>query len=342
MAEPTFRLVGGPDEDPDGFAAAYPLFVAWTAAFEPDDPAPSPREVAADWFDPSPEVVTRCVVASVDEQPVGMSFSIGASKPTDELQVSDADVFVLPAYRNAGLGTELSRRLLTALAEAGQTSVLAWPCVDLGPEPALALCQRLGLTQKGVERCSRVDVAGIDPDLLDTWLGDAATTAAGYRLEQWTGVCPDHVAEAWSRARAAMEDEPHGLDYNPWVRAADEQRIADQRLLDNGYQLYRTLCLSPDGDAAGLSEIRIHLDRPSLGHQHDTAVVAAHRGHRIGRWLKAANLRFTLADQPTLAVIQTYNNEANPWMLAINVDMGFTPFRQYLAHQGPVPPLGST
>jgi mycothiol synthase len=63
-------------------------------------------------------------------------------------------------------------------------------------------------------------------------------------------------------------------------------------------------------------------------------VVAQHRGHRLGRWLKAANLRRALEHQPALDVLQTYNAESNPYMLAINVDMGYRPHRVYGTYQG--------
>jgi mycothiol synthase len=76
--------------------------------------------------------------------------------------------------------------------------------------------------------------------------------------------------------------------------------------------------------------------RPSVGRQGDTGVVEAHRGHGLGRWLKAENLRRALAHQPGIDVIETYNAESNPYMLAINVDMGFRPHRTYGTWQGPV------
>ncbi len=76
--------------------------------------------------------------------------------------------------------------------------------------------------------------------------------------------------------------------------------------------------------------------RPSLGRQGDTGVVASHRGHGLGRWLKAENLRRALDHQPAIEVIETYNAESNPHMLAINVEMGYRPYRTYGTWQGPV------
>jgi mycothiol synthase len=77
-------------------------------------------------------------------------------------------------------------------------------------------------------------------------------------------------------------------------------------------------------------------DRLQVAEQSDTGVVAAHRGHRLGRWLKAANLRRARDHAPGIESVQTYNAETNPHMLAINVDMGFRPYLAYAIYQGPV------
>ena len=104
----------------------------------------------------------------------------------------------------------------------------------------------------------------------------------------------------------------------------------------SGYRMYRTLALTDTGEPAGLSSLSVASDRPEIGHQDDTGVLAAHRGHGIGRWLKAANFRNALAGTPELQAIETYNAESNPWMLDINVAMGFRPYHSYAAYQAPI------
>ena len=88
-----------------------------------------------------------------------------------------------------------------------------------------------------------------------------------------------------------------------------------------------------------MSTILLHPDRPSFAHQEDTAVVPAHRGFGLGRWLKAANLRATLEAHPEVTVVQTYNAETNGPMLDINVAMGFRPHRTVAAYQAEVSSL---
>ena len=65
-------------------------------------------------------------------------------------------------------------------------------------------------------------------------------------------------------------------------------------------------------------------------------VVAAHRGHRLGWWLKATNLLGALEVYRDLTEVMTYNAETNPWMLAINEAMGYRPATEMFTYQGPI------
>ncbi|HYZ97690.1 MAG TPA: hypothetical protein VE575_02995, partial [Acidimicrobiales bacterium] len=139
------------------------------------------------------------------------------------------------------------------------------------------------------------------------------------------------------RALDAMVDAPiDDLDWRPQTRTATQVRQREEFSDRMGYDPVTTLALAPDGSAAGATQIEASRLRPALGWQGDTGVVAKHRGHRLGRWLKAANLRRALDHQPALEVLQTWNAESNPYMLAINVDMGYRPHRTYAAYQGPI------
>lgn len=60
-------------------------------------------------------------------------------------------------------------------------------------------------------------------------------------------------------------------------------------------------------------------------HQHDTLVLAEHRGRRLGLLVKAANLQRLAAEQPGTRRIGTWNAEENAHMLGINVALGFRP-----------------
>lgn len=323
--------------DPVAFEHLATVYRALEAEFSPDDPPSPDRIIESARFTVPSDQRGLTYLATVDGEPAGAAWARSQSAPDDEIQVAYAYITVRAEVRRRGVATALAEQLIPALVELGQNSVLTFCCREVSQEASQALCYKFGLTERGAERHSRVDVAAIDQALMDDWIEDADRSAPGYRLEQWVGVCPDHLVQQWTVAKVAMEDEPtDDLDYNPHTRSPELQHEADGLKVADGYRIHRTLCLSPQGHAAGLTELYVHEDLPQLAYQSDTGVVAAHRGRRIGRWLKAANLRYVMDHHPELLTIETSNAESNPWMLSINVAMGFEPHLTFLWYQGPI------
>jgi GNAT superfamily N-acetyltransferase len=67
--------------------------------------------------------------------------------------------------------------------------------------------------------------------------------------------------------------------------------------------------------------------------QADTCVVPAHRGRRLGMWLKTTMLQWLLAEEPRLLGITAWNASANEHMLRINVELGFRPAERWHSYQ---------
>jgi GNAT superfamily N-acetyltransferase len=65
---------------------------------------------------------------------------------------------------------------------------------------------------------------------------------------------------------------------------------------------------------------------PTILYQGATAVRPEFRGHRLGRWMKAAMLEKVLLDRPEARFVRTGNASINAPMLAINIDLGFKPY----------------
>jgi len=77
------------------------------------------------------------------------------------------------------------------------------------------------------------------------------------------------------------------------------------------------------GALGGHTVIAVESQRPEVGDQHDTAVAAAHRGHRLGLLLKAGMLLWLAEEEPQLATVDTWNAESNGPMVAVNERLGY-------------------
>jgi hypothetical protein len=74
-------------------------------------------------------------------------------------------------------------------------------------------------------------------------------------------------------------------------------------------------------------------ERPENAEQHDTSVVRAHRGHRLGLLLKADMLDWLAESQPQVTSIETWNAESNDAMIGVNEALGYRAMGRALLFQ---------
>jgi mycothiol synthase len=298
----------------------------------PEDPPIPPQELAVDLFRPPARHRKWVWLATVAGEAAGSAVVDQELDGTNDASVMLA-VQVGPAWRRQGVGRALARVALAAAADQGATSVLGWPLTSDGA----AFCEWLGMTRRQDDRCSRLRLSEVDEDQQRRWRDEAPARTRGYRLVGWVGLCPDEWAARLAQALTAMVDAPiDDLDWDPQSLGPAEVQDRERHWDDMGYDLVTTLALAPDGAAAGASVLAVSRLRPMVAEQGDTGVVASHRGHALGRWLKSENLRRAREHQPAMEVVQTFNAASNPHMLGINVEMGFRPYHTFSTWQGPL------
>ena len=74
-------------------------------------------------------------------------------------------------------------------------------------------------------------------------------------------------------------------------------------------------------------------ETPTLAHQHDTAVMGSHRGHRLGLLLKAELMSWLSEAEPQIESIDTWNAESNDHMIAVNEALGYRVLGRMLQFQ---------
>ena len=170
----------------------------------------------------------------------------------------------------------------------------------------------------------RIVVADLDPARLGRLLAEAEQKSPAYDVEVLPLPTPEPLVEGLLEVHRAMNDAPLDdlvLDDDEWTverLVAAETAVAKREL-----RLHRLIAKRrSDGAIAGWTEVAVDPAQPTVGHQEDTSVVRAHRGHRLGLRMKATMLQRLAEVEPQLEHIDTWNAESNAHMIAVNDQLG--------------------
>lgn len=238
-------------------------------------------------------------------------------------------LLVTAPARRQGVG----RRLLAdaaGIAEAAGRSLLMGDTTGRLPF-AGEFCRAVGAELGMVEHENRLELSRVDRELVRSWL----EPRPGYDLLLVEGAIPAELHLEFARVLDVMNDAPRGT-----LRADDEhekpgQTAAFEAMVVGGGSHLRTVLArhAGSGGLAGFTRVSWHPSMPSVVWQWGTAVERDHRGHGLGRWMKATMLDRILRERPDARRIATTNATTNRWMLAINQELGFEPVSTQLHWQ---------
>lgn len=127
-----------------------------------------------------------------------------------------------------------------------------------------------------------------------------------------------------------MED----TDYGTVVWDVDRVLAAAEAIAKRGDLLHTVAALdATDGSVAGFSELVVPGNGRGDGQHYGTAVLPEHRGHSLGRWMKAESIRRARAHHPNLTGLLTDTANSNAPMLAINDELGYVPTHRAVEFQ---------
>ena len=311
------RIVDARALESADFAAALELQQQVDRARDPGLPVTGAAELRAVFDD---DATDHCrhhrVVALTDD---GAAAAIGhVELNMDAANANLAGVEITPAD-NRTASAVLAELLRRARAD-GRTSVIAWG--DHTPA-AHDFWAGLGAELRYTEQESRLDMASVDAELMARWV---EAGPADLQLVHWARRCPEEWIDARVATANAMNDAPtDDLDIADTVVDAAMVRTEIEARAALGLEYQGVLAVTADGEAAGTTEVLVNRRRPAASWQWSTVVLPAHRGRRIGRWLKAAMWQRLRATEPEVTALQTGNAASNAHMLAINNEMGFQP-----------------
>ena len=149
----------------------------------------------------------------------------------------------------------------------------------------------------------------------------------GYHLISWDGTVPDELAETFAASRRAMDDMPMGsTDFGTVTWDVARVRAAAAAVERRGDLLHTVAAISDvDATIAGFSELVVPGDAAGDAQHYGTGVLPEHRGHGLGRWMKASAILQARERYPALAGLLTDTADSNAPMRGINDALGYVP-----------------
>lgn len=233
------------------------------------------------------------------------------------------DLMVDPAARRQGVGSALLERVVAVSGEVGRGLLMsrAW-CGS----PGATFLKEAGFAQASVAAQRRLYPQQLPRPGDDDLLAQARAVSAGYEVERWRGALTDDLRAQMLGTVESINDAPlDDLRLEDDVFTVDRLRRYDEAQAALQHRLYRVVVRSrADGSPAAHTVVAVDALRPHHAEQHDTSVRREHRGHRLGLRLKLEMLAWLREEEPQLRMVDTWNQESNTHMVAVNDLIGCT------------------
>ena len=228
---------------------------------------------------------------------------------------------VHPDQQGRGLGRALLEAQVEQTHTNGRTLLLTFTMRDT-PAQKLLLEYGFEIGQATAQR--RLMPKDIDYSVIQGLADEAGKHASDYEMVRLDGAAPEELLPELVSLFESINDAPlDDIDLTPDAFPVERIRRYEAAMAARGQRVYRMMVRhKPSGDWAGHTILCVDTLRPGVAMQEDTTVVDAHRGHRLGMWLKASMLLWMHEEQPDLATIDTWNAESNDHMIAVNERLG--------------------
>jgi GNAT superfamily N-acetyltransferase len=310
-----------PVTDTEKIRVCYDLFVAAQAVDDPTVP-PASLPVFTGWVSRGWDANPREGWLVPGDEDGTWAASLRLEFPAMENRHwAYIDLLVAPGYRRRGIGTALLRHAVMRAADQGRTKLV---CDTMEGSAGDSFASAAGGDRGVIEVRRKLDLADLPAGRLDALREQATAASAGYSVVTWYGLIPEEYMAQVALVVNAMNDAPHNPGEEPEIH--DAERIREGEALDliqkNRSYSVAAIC-DQTGEMAGLTRVVVDPPRPHWGFQQLTAVVRAHRGHRLGLRIKVAMMDWLAQAEPQLEHIITGNAAANSHMIGINEDMGY-------------------
>lgn len=262
----------------------------------------------------------RAFLVRVDGIDVGTA-SLGASE-WDNRELAWLGVGIHPDHRRHGHATAAYGLLHEECRRLGRPLVGTDHWDAPGPR---AFAATVGYEERAWSVQRRQHLDELPDGFLEEAYAEAAARARDYELVRVAGRSDDALREQLVEVAESINDAPmDDLEIEDEVFPVERLAAFEEAQIGSGHRLYRVVARHRDtGELAGHTVVTVEEERPWIGTQEDTAVVRAHRGHRLGLFLKADLGRWLLDVEPQLRTLDTWNAASNPHMVGVNERLGY-------------------
>lgn len=314
----------------DELSAVHALSNRLRAEMWPEDPPRGFEEWVRQLRTVPPFVLLRQWVGWNGKQAVARAILSAYDTPHNR-HIADAEIGIAPEWRRQGI----SKRLLPYVVEAAEAfdRKLLLAGTDSTIPAGQALMERLGARVGIVSRTNQLDLARLDPALMQAWREEGARDEFG--LGWWLGPYPEEDIAAICALKDVMNTAPRDdLEVEDWKWTPEIVRQQETSMTERKVERWTLFTRHrASGELAGYTEVFYDPTLSETLWQGDTGVLPKYRGHGLGRWLKATMIEKVLAERPQVKRVRTGNANSNAPMLRINDAMGFRPYKDWTTWQ---------
>jgi GNAT superfamily N-acetyltransferase len=268
------------------------------------------------------------LASDVDSLPVGAAF-LRLFTDAGQAHLAELTLRVHPVERRKHVGSRLLDAAVAAAGDDGRRSVTAQ--AEAGTPGDHFLAAR-GFRKVLTLRFARLKLADVDTTALTEMTG---RPHPGYRLASWQGAVPDELAHTFAASRRAMDDMPmDDTDHGTVIWDVSRVLAVAKAVEERGDHLHTVVAVdTSDGSIAGFTELVVPGDGTGEAQHYGTGVLPEHRGHGLGRWMKAESIRQARGRYPHLGGLLTDTADGNAHMRHISDGLGYAPTHTVFQYQ---------
>jgi len=296
------------------------------AESRPEDP-PTPLESTRIGLQNIPDFVAfRVFFGRAADGSLAAAATVSWTKTDENKHMAQAGMSVLAEYRRRGIGTALLARVLE-VTEADNRTLIVGSTSERIPA-GTAFAERIGAESALDVHTNRLVLADVDWNLVQRWIDEGPGRAPGYTLVTVDGRYPDDLIDDIVDVMHVMNDAPRdNLQMEDMKITVEQMREMEKGMLAQNVEHWSIFVRHDEtGKLAGLTDVAWDPDQPDTVFQGNTGVRPEHRGHALGKWLKAVMLKRIREDRPNAVDVRTGNADSNDAMLGINSELGFKPY----------------